>query len=662
MNSVVERYNGYVGISGAWLSKTIGINVYVHAQQRGHILMLRRGGNGRTALVDWQSMGMKMKQRVMEALGCDPMEVDKKSLLKQILEDREQRLMNMDAYDYYSKVKDVSGHYLKEEKVREMWNGAKIMGAIGELLEVKRKASVMRKTRMSEKREFEVLAKEIGELGITHSLPESPDRLRKKFRDWELHGYESLVHKAVGKEGNRKGKIGIEVESVVAMLVSDGRKMNDEQVSKAMKSMGIEIDRRRIQEIRKKHENSVMLTREGLRKTSNILPMQVDRERPDMPLKMVSLDGWDAELYYQTDKSHFNRLSIVIVCDMMNNYPLGYAIGDRENASLIQEAMRNAVRHVRELFGEYYQIWQVQSDHYAIKAMTPYYEAVSRYFTPARVGNAKSKPIERYFAYLESEYLWVFENNSGHNITAKNKANDEWLNANKHAFPDRAGCVAQLEKVIEIERSRKIKEMRAAWEKGSEEMKKPLNMERYLRVYGEQTRGNMLTPNGLKVIREGKEYKFDCWDIEMREHRGERWTIHYDIADMNQALAVSEDGTLRYMIERKKKVPMALVDYTEQDYRHLQEYKDYNSRLVSSLQDRNIEMKQIAEGFISRQMLEGDLSGRLLTDAMGQHKDRKAEERKKKLAEIVEDTEYEEVSSAEKREVKRKAHEIWDRC
>lgn len=193
-------------------------------------------------------------------------------------------------------------------------------------------------------------------------------------------------------------------------------------------------------------------------------------------------------------------------------------------------------------------------------------------------------------------------------------------------------------------------------------MKKPLNMERYLRVYGEQTRGNMLTPNGLKVIREGKEYKFDCWDIEMREHRGERWTIHYDIEDMNQALAVSEDGTLRYMIERKKKVPMALVDYTEQDHRNLLEYKDFNSRLVGSLQDRNIKMKQIAEGFISRQMLEGDLSGRLLTDAMGQHKDRKAEERKKKLAEIVEDTEYEEVSSAEKREVKRKAHEIWDRC
>lgn len=642
MSDIVERYNGYIGISGAWLIELIGKCNVEKAQQRGHILMLRRGGNGRTALVDWQSMGTKMKGKVMEALGCDPAKVGEKSLLKEMLERREAGLMDMAAYEYYSKVKDVSGRYLKPEKVEELWNGAKVLAAIGDVLEVKRKASTMRKLRMSEAREFEVLSKEIGELVVAHGLPESADRLRKKWHDYELHGYEALVHKATGKAGNRKGKgqvVTEEMEAAIAMLIGDGAKLSDVQVSKVAKAMGVEIDRRRVQEIRKKHETALMPTREGLRATANVLPMQVDRERPNMPLKMVSLDGWDVELYYRDEKSSYNRLTVVMVIDTMNDYPLGYAIGDRESAELIQEAMHNAMRHVRDLFGGYQGLWQVQSDHYALKAMTPYYEAVAKYVTPARVGNAKAKPVERYFAYLESEYLWVFGNNSGHNITAKSRVNDEWLNANKSSFPDRAGCEAQVEKMIEIERSRKIGAMREAWEKGDAALKRPLDMERYLMTYGDKTRGNMLTANGLRVVRDGVEYKFDCWDMEMREHRAERWTICYDLSDMNQALAVNEDGTLRYMVEAKKKVPMALVDYTEQDWKNLQEYREYNKQLVSSLEERRTALAAKAEGFVTKEMLEGDLSGRLLTDGKGQHKDRKHEQRMKKIEELAEEAE-----------------------
>lgn len=664
MNDIVERYNGYLGISGAWLIDVLGKKCYENAQLRGHIMMLRRGGNGRTALVDWGSMGTKMKARVMEALGCDPKDVDKKSLLKQTMEQREQALMDMEAYEYFSQVKDVTGHYLKPEKVEELWNGAKVLAAIGEVLEVRRKAATMRKMRMSEAREFAALAKEIGELGVKHGLPESADRLRKKYKDWELHGCEALVHKATGKEGNRKGKGGMteEIEAVIAMLSSHGAKLNDAQVSKVAKAMGVDIDRRRVQEIRKKHENALMPTREGYRKTANVLPMQVDRERPDMPLKMVSLDGWDVELYYRDEKSSYNRLTVVIVCDMMNDYPLGYAIGDRESAALIQEAMQNAIRHTRELFGEYHGLWQVQSDHYAMKAMTPYYEAVAKHVTPARVGNAKAKPIERYFAYLESEYLWVFSNNSGHNITAKNNANDEWLSANRKSFPDKEGCMAQVHKMMEVERSRKIGAMREAWEQGAVELKRPLNMERYLMTYGEKTRGNMLTANGLKVVREGVEFKFDSWNMEMREHRGERWTLYYDQSDMNQAMAVSEDGTLRYMVEAKKKVPMALVDYTEQDWKNLQEYREYNKQLVSSLDEKRMALAQKAEGFVTKQMLEGDLSAKLLTDSMGQHKDHKHEQRLQKIEEMAELAEViEEPVESEAVKKAKVVKSIWDR-
>ena len=83
---IIERYNGHVGVSGAYMMEMLGSNMYCQALHRGHIRSLRRGGNGRTALIDWQSMGTKMKARVIEELGCDPAQMSRESLLRSILQ------------------------------------------------------------------------------------------------------------------------------------------------------------------------------------------------------------------------------------------------------------------------------------------------------------------------------------------------------------------------------------------------------------------------------------------------------------------------------------------------------------------------------------------------------------------------------------------------
>ena len=88
-SKVIERYNGHVGVSGAWLAATIGESNYKLSIHRGHIRSLRRGGNGRTALIDWQSMGTKLKAKVIEALGCDPAQTSRETLLRSILQRRE---------------------------------------------------------------------------------------------------------------------------------------------------------------------------------------------------------------------------------------------------------------------------------------------------------------------------------------------------------------------------------------------------------------------------------------------------------------------------------------------------------------------------------------------------------------------------------------------
>lgn len=659
---IIERYKGHVGVSGVYMMDTFGADLYRQWLHRGHIRSLRRGGNGRTALIDWQSMGTKLKARVIEALGCDPAQMSRESLLRSILLRREQQLLDTQAYEYYSQVTGKDGRMLKPEKVTELWNGAKILDAIGELLEEKRRAAEMGRLKMSVKREFEALANEIDQQLVEwpNSLPTSGDRLRKKFNDYQLHGYEVLVHGLTGKESNHKAR-SVDVNAVVEALIASGAKLNDAQVAKAAETLGVKIDRRRVQEIRTKNATMLTASREGKRAYANTITMQVDRERPDMPMKMWSLDGWTAELYYQESvpgqgKTYWKRLVVEMVVDVMNDYPIGYAIGEQETAELITAALQNAVHHTREVLGGYYAPWQIQSDHYALKAMTPKYGALAKYVTPARVGNAKTKPIERYFAYLESEYLWVLTNNGGHNITARTQANDEWLNAHKYHFPDREGLEQQIGKIIEIERSRKIAAVREAWQQGEAQFRRELDMSGYLLAYGETGKGNMLTPNGLKLIRDGVEYKFDSFDIEMREHRGERWTLRYDLGDMNQALAVSEDGRLRYMVEAKKKVPMALVDYEEEDWKALTEYRQFNRQLTERVTEHVCEVQERAREFVTRAQLESPMSALLLTDSKGQHKQNK---RKAQQA-LVEDVAYEEVG-VEKPAKARELSDIWDR-
>lgn len=667
---IIERYNGHVGVSGVWLMDQWGFTAYTNAYRRGHIRSLRRGGNGRTALIDWQSMGTKLKAKVIEALGCDPAQMSRETLLRSILQRREAQLLDTAAYEYYSRVTGKDGRLLKPEKVTELWNGAKILDAIGELLEEKRRAAEMGRLRLSVKREFEALAAEIDQQLVEwpNSLPTSGDRLRKKFNDYQLHGYEVLVHGLTGKESNHKAR-SVDVNAVVEALIASGAKLNDAQVAKAAETLGVKIDRRRVQEIRAKNATMLAASREGKRAYANTITMQVDRERPDMPLKMWSLDGWTAELYYQEPvpgqgKTYWKRLVVEIVVDVMNDYPIGYAIGEQETAELITAALQNAVHHTREVLGGYYAPWQIQSDHYALKAMTPKYGALARYVTPASVGNAKAKPIERYFAYLESEYLWALTNNGGHNITARTQANDEWLNAHKYQFPDREGLEQQIGKIIEIERSRKIAEVREAWQRGDARYHRELDMAGYLLAFGETGRGNMLTPNGLKLIRDGVEYKFDSFDIEMREHRGERWTLRYDLGDMNQALAVSEDGRLRYMVEAKKKVPMALVDYKEEDWKALTEYRQFNRQLTERVTEHVCEVQERAREFVTRAQLESPMSALLLTDSKGQHKDNKRKAQRQLVDRVLAESDivaFEEVGAVEKPAKARAMEDIWDR-
>lgn len=647
----VEKYKGNIVISARWLidNAVMTKDMYDWENKQRHVNVVRRGCKGTPALVDWRTLPVKYQAKVIELIG-DPIKVvNDNVMLREAVKLREARVKDLEAWDYFGKLTDANGRILKEDKVKALTNSAKILNAITDCLDEIKSASIMRKQSFSVKREFKEFAYQVENnlSDYEHDLPTSPDRLYKIWLDYSRNGYEALVHGSLGKQTNNKNKRSAEIEAVISELLSKGNKLSDVMVAKLMETMGVEIAPRRIQEIRKKNELINKPERDGVRKFNNEALMQVDRSRPSQPMLMWVSDGWDAELYYQDERSRYNRLTIVMVIDAFNDYIMGYAIGDHENTDLIIEAYRDAINHAELLLGVPVMPQQIQSDNYGYKVLPPYYATICKEYTPAALGNAKSKVIEQYFRTVQSK-LQLLPNYSGHNITAKKQTNDEWISANSKYFPTRDECIRQLQALVEIERSERRQALLQAWMNRDEAKVLMLDRCSYLAKFGERSRGNMLTPNGIKLIRDGVEYKYECADIKMREMRGERWTICYNRTNMNVAVAESEDGRMRFELHAKVKVPMAIADCTEEDFKVLQGYRDFNKQLKTYVGERRAANQALAIGYVEKKQLAGTFAGRLLTEN-GQHKDLKAKERKR-LAAMKKEAEDVEVIKEEKKE------------
>ena len=59
-----------------------------------------------------------------------------------------------------------------------------------------------------------------------------------------------------------------------------------------------------------------------------------------------------------------------------------------------------------------------------------------------------------------------------------------------------------------------------------------------------------------------------------------------------------------------KKVPMALVDYKEQDWKALKEYRQFNRELTERVTDHVCEVQDRAREFVTREQLESPMSAR----------------------------------------------------
>ncbi len=658
----MEYYDDTLCISHTELTDGIMTNAaLMHACRRNKGLRVRRACNGKPALYAVEKLSSEYRAEVKRRYIDNEEQVKARAFIDTIVIDQV-------AAAYYEKVYIGAGRRLSYEKKMLYTNSASILNAIQVHLSAAaaEQAKVGKSRRVKMSAYWEQMAKFLPRIAdvYPHDLPGNPRVLQKKYQQYVRGGqpnYEVLISGKFCNKNAAKAATPEQVAWMVKLLSChtnlDCQEIADYYNTACSNFNWDKIDRRTVWNWAQKYGWAVDAGRRGAKEYLNRYAMQVRRFAPTAPGLLWSLDGWTVELYYKKRTegkrggrtTYCNRMTVVVVLDPHNKYPIGYATGYQESPELIKAALRDAVNHTAELFGQRLRPVQIQSDNYQIKIMLPTYE-IAEYVTPAQVGNAKAKPIEPYFRRLNHKYAKKCAGNwSGYGITARKESqpNLEWLNAHKGQIPDEEGVLEQIRWIIESERALKREEYVAGFSKIPADRILPMSTESYLLNFGLETGyKNTLEGSGLNVKLLGERHSYDSFDLEFRKYAHLRWNIKYDPDNMQEVLAVSDEGDLRFILEEKHVQPMALADRRPGDAEELQRVRDFNKDLKRMVIEHDAQATEIVrESLLRHPDLNNPYITGVLTDSRGQNKDLKSQYRLE-YTDIADETAYEESAGA----------------
>ncbi len=625
----MEYYNDKMCVTYDDLAGVMTMRAIQHRAQRNPAIQARKACPGTPALFYLDALPKECKDEIYRRYPDAKAQAKAKPFIDTIVCD-------MAALDFYQNYQLADGRGLSFDKQGEYTNNASILNAFGEVLDRSDSEHKKNSKKCINRAKFWRMAAEMLPRitdRFPNSLPGNPRRLQEKYNQYRREGYETLI---TGRYGTRNAaKIDDDTkESLMIRLIADARNLDDAQIAKIYNAVaevqGWEtITRQTVYLWSIKHDLVTAGGRLGATRFRNQKSMQVKRTRPELPLLYCTIDGWVAELLYQKVNerngtiTYTNRLTVVIVLDPCINYPVGYAIGERETPELIKAALRNAANHTAELFGRRYRFNQLQSDNYGRGNLAPVYQVMGEKYTPARAHNAKSKVIEPFFNYFNRKYCQLCKNWSGFSITSNKdlQPNSEFLNKHRHDFPTEEGCRQQIATFIEQERAEKRAEYVKLFAKLSEERRLPLSDEQYLLTFGADTGyRNALEGVGLRPTIGGIKRDYDCFDPKFREYAHVRWAVKYDPDNLDHVLAVNKDGSLRFMLERKHVQPMALAERSEGDAEQLARVYRFDKQLENDITERLSHVNDKVEQLFNDNPQLDVATRLLLCDSRGQNK------------------------------------------
>lgn len=634
--TIYETINGRIGVSVRWMIDE-GILTKSNWDQlvhRNYVNVLRRACRGTPALAELSTLPDKYRVKVLE-IGGPPQKERKTNLLEETYEPI------VEAIRYFDDYKFDEGRKLTRDKRIEYTCNAQLLVAAHKLsnrLAPKRRSIGQPASKVWP--DIAIMLQELDKMDYPHSLPLNHRRLKEKVKQYIKEGPECLIHKNYQNKAAAKIKDDVQ-EAFLRQALSLPNGFDAEQIAAMYNSIAEQSgwDKITASTVRNRAKTMSLEVYSGRAGNDfyNKKTMQVTRKAPSFPGYYWTLDGWDVELNYQKtgyveDKNgkkrkvttYHNRMTIVVVLDACQKYPVGFAIGERESPLLIRQALRNAINHTRELFGERFKPHQIQSDNYGGGELRKVYEGICNHYTPAKVGNAKAKIIEPYFKYLQKNYCqYSIINWTGFGSRAKQQPNFDYKNKTevKKQIPDQDGVTHQITMIMEMDRAKKRDKYLELWQQSPESKRLPMATSNYLYYFGEETELNSISGRGLEPKVLGERMRFDTFDIKFRRE-AERFKVKFDPEDLSEVLAVNAEGNKQYVLYPPHEQPMALIERKEGDATQLHKVFNFNEEIVEHVMTvQQADRTKIAEHIEDNPQIGNSLLAKAcLTDSRGQHK------------------------------------------
>ena len=410
---------------------------YKHHVERKQFVFHQRGGNGRTALIDYQSLPKRVRERYDEVFPDAETQLKKQTMSNRLKQDPK-------ALEFYRRYDLGDGSGLTDKKQAEYVLNAEVMN---EMVCVEKESRALH-SKCGYKRPAQVwdavsgTCEELRRL-YGHTLPTNAARLKEKFNAYKRDGYAVLIS---GKNGNASArKIGASEARLLLKLkrsrmpVYTDAQIFDEYnrlciesgILKPIKSLTTLRNYLNSPEVIPLWYSAVHGMQQWKAKFTTLMKTQL----PTMRDSLWYSDGTKLNLYYRNSSGQMCTTSVYEVMDAYSEVLIGYDIAPNESFDSQYRAFRMAV----ETAGTRpFEIVNDNQGGHKKAAAQGFFDKIAGLRKPTMPYNGQSKTIESAFGRFQQQILhkiWYF---TGQNITTKklsSRPNLEFIEANAFALP-----------------------------------------------------------------------------------------------------------------------------------------------------------------------------------------------------------------------------------
>lgn len=561
---------------------------------RGHIKKVQTGGNGRKALIQFDTMRSDIKNKVIELAG-DPYEKVTTITFTDYIEN------DPKAMEFYQTFTLDNGQALPEKNILEYHCNVSIVNAINFIVNSKtaqRKALAGTKTNVWE-RIAEIVAN-LPKHTYPHSLPANQRRLKDKVKQYLNEGYEVFIHKNFCSKNAEK--INDDAKSFVLARWCDRvkRVANYNQLLFEYNQEAIEQNWKPL-----KSEQSLINFlsdpkieplwygyRFGELKSKEKYSFQFSTALPSMRDSLWYSDGTKLNFYYQDENGKPQTMQVYEVMDAFSEVFLGYHISKTEDYAAQYQAYKMALK----VSGHRpYQIaFDNQGGHKRLESGN-FLNRISHLAIKTQPYNGKSKTIESAFGRFQTQFLardWFF---TGQNITAKkvsSQANMEFILANVSNLPTLSEMKAAYEK------------RRSEWNSAAHPKTGRPRIDMYFESFNEKApevspfqmvdffwiereKPVTCTASGISFKEKGTQYDYVVYEENnrsidlawLRKNVDKKFIIKFDPDDMSLVYLYEKTPLRNRFIKAAETKPVI--------HRGKQEQEDFEATFIKDIIDKN---------------------------------------------------------------------------